>query len=346
MTTLLRIDASMREEGSSTRAVTDHFEQRWLQAHPEGRVIRRCLASEPIPHLTQRELEAFRDDDTGPATFSKVLVEELRRADHVLIGSPLYNLSLPSALKAYFDHVVRAGATFEAEDGEYRGLLEGKRGVVVTARGGPSTPGHVDDFQTAYLREILAFIGISEVDHVALEGTAIDAASRQTALARGRAQIDHWFDGSVEPVWMGDIGEEDRRQIARLRDGQSRAILEGDAEAYAALCTDDVRLLVPGHDVVAGRPELRSVEEAFFDRTRFVGFRKFPLSLEASGNMAIEVGRQEVEVHQDDGSGSGSGNGLGNGSGGILSASQKYTHVFRRTAEGWRFAVLMSNPSE
>ena len=128
MKTLLRIDASVRINGSNTCALTDYFQARWQKANPEGDVIRRCLASDPIPHLSNEMIEAFQQA-SGPSqrtSLSDTLIDELRRADHVLVGSPLYNLTLPSTLKAYFDHVVRSGATFEVRRGNYRGLLNGR----------------------------------------------------------------------------------------------------------------------------------------------------------------------------------------------------------------------------
>ena len=330
MTTLLRVDASLRLEESSTRALTDHFERRWLEANPKGRVVRRCLARDPLPHLTQTELEAFDPGFESPATLSEVLVDELQRADHLLIGCPLYNLMLPSTLKAYFDHVVRAGATFEMVGGEPRGLLRGKRATLVISQGAPAG----DDLLLPYLRQILAFIGITAVEVVALAGTALDPASKHAAIEQARQRVDRGFETPEAATTTPSPNPADRLAIERLREGQSEAIRRGDARAYADLCSEDVRLLIPGHDVVAGRDALQEAEEALFRSTRFTGFRKFPLSLDFGGDIAIEVGRQEVEAER-----AGERNG-------VFAASQKYTHVFRRTPDGWRFAVLMSNPSE
>jgi FMN-dependent NADH-azoreductase len=187
--TLLRIDASARLDGSTTRHLTEYFQARWKEANPEGRVIARCLASHPIPHLDQETVERFHVAGSAHS-LSDGLIDELRRADHVLIGTPLYNFTLPSTLKAYLDHVVRAGYTFERRDGKYRGLLHGKRATVVTSRGGTSAPGGADDFQTPYLTAILAFIGIDPVDMVALEGTASGRDARETALERARQRVD------------------------------------------------------------------------------------------------------------------------------------------------------------
>ncbi|WP_260292446.1 NAD(P)H-dependent oxidoreductase [Sedimenticola hydrogenitrophicus] len=338
MQTLLRIDASARADGSHTRALADHFQARWQEACPEGEVIWRSLADDPVPHLTDGLIQAFQasGDARGAAShLSDTLIEELRRADHVLISSPLYNLNVPSPLKAWFDHVVRSGETFAAEPDGYRGLLDGKRATVIAGRGGLDSGTGTDDFQSPYLKAILAFIGIEAVDMVTLEETAMPDPIRLKAWACARLQVDRLFgrDGAG-PRWIGEFSDDDRRQIDDLRGGQSDAIVKGDARAYADLCAEDIQLLIPGREAVAGRTAFLEAEEQLFLHATFASFRKRPLSIERSGNLAIEVGLQEVAMDDD-----------GN-RGGIFASRQKYTHVFRLCESGWRFAVLMSNPCE
>ena len=334
MKTLLRIDASTRINGSNTRLLADYFQTKWLSHNPESKVIHRCLASDPIPHIANETIQAFHhaDQTSSDKTLSDTLIDELKSADHLLIGSPLYNLTLPSTLKAYFDHVVRAGLTFEVRQGEYHGLLKGKAATLITARGSKSSP--TDDFQTTYLRKILAFIGIEPVDAVALEGLALDQQTKEKALSCGKQQINWLINRTVSPVWQGEFSEYDKQQISFLRAGQADAIVNGDAQAYAELCTDNIQLLIPAQDVITGRNALLEAEQALFSRAKFTSFQKFPLHIERSGNLAVEVGRQSVTMqkHHD--------------TGGVFSAYQKYTHVFRLTPQGWRFAMLMSNPNE
>ena len=336
MKTLLRIDTSIRLNNSNTRTLTDYFQSQWLSANPDGQVIQRCLATNPIPHITNETMQAFlqAQKPSGGSRLSDALIDELKQSNHVLIGSPLYNLTLPSTLKAYFDHVVRSGATFEVQEGNYRGLLNGKRATIITARGGKSSPDYVDDFQTSYLKTILGFIGIDPVDVVAIEGTTLDQATKENGLAHARKQIDILLNPTDVPVWRGKFSEHDKAQIKLLRDGQSEAIMQGDAHAYARLCTDDIQLLIPARDVISGRAAFLEAETTLFKHASFASFQKSPFHIERSGNLAVEVGRQEVLMHQQ------------NGTGGVFSAHQKYTHVFRLTPEGWRFAMLMSNPSE
>jgi FMN-dependent NADH-azoreductase len=335
MKTLLRIDASIRHAGSYTRILTDYYEQVWLSANPDGDVIRRCLATDPVPHLSQVTLEAFDglDSRSGARALSDVLIGEFKTADHIVIGSPLYNFTLSSSLKAYFDHVVRSGVTFELRNGGYRGLMEGKCATVVTAQGGQRTTDGADDFQTAYLRRILEFVGISDLEVITLEGTSLDENCATSALGRAKRDIDKLFDKAVPGVWCGDFSDEDRRALTRLREGQADAIISGDADAYAALCAETVQLLIPGRDLVCGLAAFREAEQALFATARFKAFHKYPVSVERSGDLAVEVGRQEIVMENMAG-------------GGVFAGHQKYTHVFRRTGAGWRFALLMSNPSE
>ena len=340
MKTLLRIDASVRPHGSTTREIADEFQSRWQTLNPDGIVVRRDLAAEAVPHLTTATVEAFHQPDASSAelALSDLWIRELMDADHVLIASPLYNLTLPSTLKAYFDHVVRVGLTFEAKEDGYRGLLMGKAATLVTARGGPGKPGDSSDFQTGYLKAILAFIGIETVDVMAVNGTALGETAREEAISRARRQVARHFQETDEeadaPQWKGPLDRADQEQIAALRRAQAAAIVNGDADAYADLCTEDIQLLIPGKDLISGRDAFLNAERALFARASFASFDKYPLRVELQGEMAVEIGRQETTTDL---------NGDGDG---VYSARQKYTHILRRTPVGWRFAVLMSNPSE
>lgn len=336
MKTLLRIDASIRMADSHTRKLTSYFEKKWLKENPGARVIRRCLATAPVPHLTQETFEAFSGTGDHAATLqlSDLLIGEMKSADHLLIGSPLYNLNLPSSLKAYFDHTVRSGITFEVSHGAYRGLLRGRGATLITARAGYSSPDCHDDFQKAYLKQILAFIGITEVEIVALEGMDEHPKREAHALAAAQRAIDRVLCSSASPAWQGEFTDIDRQEINCLRDSQAAAIVAGDAQAYAALCTEDVQLLIPGRDMISGRVAFLQAEEAIFRNARFNRFRKSPVCVQRSGDLVVEVGRQSVDMQYSD------------RNEGIFSRSQKYTHVFRRTGNGWRIAVLMSSPNE
>lgn len=151
MTNLLHIDSSIRHEGSVTREITGAFADVWRSANPEGGYTRRDLAAVPIPHVDGTAQDIKAD-----------LVAEVRAADVILIGAPMYNFSIPSTLKAWIDQIA-SPEFFPREDGTFE--LGGKRVVVVTARGGsykPGTPREGFDFQEPYLRAVLSMIGLDQ----------------------------------------------------------------------------------------------------------------------------------------------------------------------------------------
>ncbi|MFF8380982.1 FMN-dependent NADH-azoreductase [Streptomyces sp. NPDC015661] len=149
MATLLHIDTSFNGENSHSRAVTAAFRKAWEAEHPEGTVIYRDLAAEPVPHL---EAAAYYAGGTDPAFALRAeLIEEAERADVILLGAPMYNYTIPSTLKAWLDHVFLVGRTSITENPS----LAGKRAVVVTSRGGSyreGTPQHGNDYVENYLR--------------------------------------------------------------------------------------------------------------------------------------------------------------------------------------------------
>ncbi len=119
---------------------------------------------------------------------SDALIAELKHADTLVLGLPMYNFGVPSQLKAYFDHIARAGVTFKYTEKGAVGLLTGKKAYVFAARGGlyQGTP---RDTQTPYVREFLAFLGITDVEFVYAEGLAISEASRTESLARAQRSL-------------------------------------------------------------------------------------------------------------------------------------------------------------
>lgn len=330
MRTLLRLDASARHRGSYSRDLADHFEAGWTRVHDGGRIVRRDLAIDPPPHLDQATVAAFGagPGDSKATSLSDLLIAELEAADDLLISSPLYNFGLPSPLKAYIDHVVRSGRTFRSGDDGAVGLLEGKTACLVTARGGSVTPGVTDDFQVPHLRAILGYIGISEVSTVTLHSTVTRPEDLGARMTFARQQIDDILDG-CGPEWIGAFSDDDRREIHALRAGQAEAIATGDAGRYAQLCASDVQLMIPGRDIVSGRDAFLACEEELLAGAPVTKFEKHPIRVERHGDLVVEIGRQRVAAE-----------GAGEEA---FRPAQKYTHVFRRTAQGWRFALLMSN---
>lgn len=186
--TVLHIDSSARIEGSVTRDLSAEIVSR-LGA---DKVVRRDLAT-PLPLLDGAWVGANftpadqrTDEQKQLLALSDSLVEELKQADAIVIGSPVYNFSVPSTLKAWIDLVARAGLTFQYTENGPIGLLEGKRAVIVMASGGTQAGSDID-FATTYLRHVLGFIGITDVEVVAADAMSIDAGG---ALAKAKTQIE------------------------------------------------------------------------------------------------------------------------------------------------------------
>ncbi|APV50249.1 FMN-dependent NADH-azoreductase [Betaproteobacteria bacterium GR16-43] len=188
MTKLLQINTSLFSTAGQSSRLADEFVAEWRAANPNGAVAVRDLAKDPVPHLTGERFQAFlaKPEDRTPAQqadagISDALVEELKSADTIVIGLPMYNFGVPSTLKAYFDHVARAGITFRYTEKGPQGLLGGKRVYVFSTRGGVHA-GTPRDSETTYVRDFLAFLGITEVEFIFAEGLAMGDATRKPAI--------------------------------------------------------------------------------------------------------------------------------------------------------------------
>jgi FMN-dependent NADH-azoreductase len=195
MKTLLQLNTSLSgAAGQSSRLAAD-ITATLLERDPQTEVVVRDLALEPVPHLTAERFGAFLAkpeertlDQQAMVRDSDKLIDELEAADTIVIGLPLYNFGAPSTLKAYFDHIARAGVTFRYTATGAVGLLAGKKVYVAAARGGQYA-GTPLDTQSAYVRDFLAFLGMRDVEFVYAEGLAISAPVREAALAKARAAI-------------------------------------------------------------------------------------------------------------------------------------------------------------
>ena len=190
---ILRIDSSMRLEGSVTRSLTDRLIERLLSRSPGAEVTRRDLA-ESAPLVDAAWIAAnFTDpaertaEHRAALAFSDRLVAELRAADTIVIGAPVYNFTVPAALKAWIDLIARARETFRYTEAGPEGLLSGKRAILVVASGGVPV-GSAADFATPYLRHLLGFVGITDVEIVAADGLATGA---EAAIAAAESSIEH-----------------------------------------------------------------------------------------------------------------------------------------------------------
>ncbi len=180
---VLRIDASARVAGSRSREIADLIEKKLMQLHPNTEVVVRDIINNPIPHISQEKIEAFEmtqpltDEQKPLLQLSDELIDELLAADILLLSVPMYNFSVPSALKAYIDHIVRAGKTFSFDEQGAVGLIEDKKCYLATALGGVYTGSEFEpmNFLTGYLQGLLGFLGITDVEVFQLEGTDFDA---------------------------------------------------------------------------------------------------------------------------------------------------------------------------
>ncbi|HKE94435.1 MAG TPA: FMN-dependent NADH-azoreductase [Povalibacter sp.] len=198
MKTLLKIQTSLVGTKGQSSQLADRFAANWLARNPGGRVIARDLSADVVPHLTAERFQAFStaaaersSEQQAVVAYSDALIDEIRAADTIVLAVPMYNFSVPSTLRAYFDHIARAGVTFRYTANGPEGLLTGKKAYVFITRGG--IHGGAGDTQTPYLRQFLGFIGIRDVEFVHAEGLAYGDEAREKSLDSARNAIAALF---------------------------------------------------------------------------------------------------------------------------------------------------------
>jgi FMN-dependent NADH-azoreductase len=208
---LLQINTSLFGEGGQSTTLANEFVRAWQETHPQGIVIQRNASGDAIPHLTGERFTAFlakpearTPEQQAFAGFSESLIEELRRADTIVLGLPLYNFGVPSSLKAYFDHIARAGITFRYTENGPQGLLTGKKVYVFATRGGQYA-GTPLDSQTNFVRDFLAFLGMKDVEFIYAEGLAMGDASKTASLAKAREVIEGIRNASREQPYAVNL---------------------------------------------------------------------------------------------------------------------------------------------
>lgn len=195
MSRVLVIESSARKEGSVSRQLTAEFLANWRAAHPDDEIVVRDLANEPVPHLDIELLGGWTkpagqqsEAEQAALARSERLTGELLGADVLVLAAPMYNFAIPSTLKAWLDHVLRAGVTFKYTENGPQGLLTGKRAFVLTARGGIYS-GSPLDHQEPYLRQALGFIGIHDVGFIHAEGLNMGGDFQQKGLAKAKEKL-------------------------------------------------------------------------------------------------------------------------------------------------------------
>jgi FMN-dependent NADH-azoreductase len=196
---LLVLHNSLNAVSSASRELTDAYVSSVIAQRPDAQVITRDLAFDPVPHLPA-ELVSVQygrpaPEQTQAVVLAETLIIELEAADILVIGMPMYNFTIPSTLKSWLDHIIRAGRTFAYVDGAPKGLLPtGKQAVVLISSSGVYTQGPAKemDFIEPYLRAILGFVGITDVKFVraeaqAVAGLAASARAEAVRIARDLA---------------------------------------------------------------------------------------------------------------------------------------------------------------
>lgn len=197
MTNVLVLTTSAAGDASVSSSIVRSLVTDLSARQPHLSLVQRDLGASPVPHLTTDRLPGLAGVTGHPAaaeaaSLSDTLIAELRAADLLVIGSPMYNFGITSSLKAWFDHVIRAGATFRYTAEGSVGLLTGKRAIVVESRGGvySEEPAMVSDSQEPHLRAMLAFIGIADVSFVRAEGLKLSPEARDEGIAAATAQAE------------------------------------------------------------------------------------------------------------------------------------------------------------
>lgn len=196
MKTLLQINSGIFSAHSQSTALADNFAQKWLQRNNNSQVVVRDLINNPVEHLDAEIVMAFAadakertDEQANIVAKSDALIAEIEAADAIVVGVPMYNFSIPSQLKAYFDQLARAGVTFHYTETGPQGLLKDKPVYVLAARGGI----HKDqpsDSQTNLVKTFFGFIGLHNVQFIYAEGLNMGDEAKENALLAAQDQFE------------------------------------------------------------------------------------------------------------------------------------------------------------
>jgi FMN-dependent NADH-azoreductase len=199
MSKLLLVTSSLFANQSKSAEIARELVEAWRRTHPGTTVVERDLTAASMPHLSLDALGALMTpaeqrsaEQARSVAFGDGLIEELEAADTIVLAVPMYNFSVPSTLKAWIDHVARAGRTFRYTAAGPEGLLRGKKVFIVTGRGGVYTgdsPAKALDFQEPYLRGILGFLGLDDVTFIHVEGLKVGPEAAEQGIARARDRI-------------------------------------------------------------------------------------------------------------------------------------------------------------
>jgi len=193
---ILIVSSSANGEASVSNRLAARFADSVREANPAAQIVLRDVGADPLPHLTQETVAAIKGEPATPAelearALSDALIAELQQADVILIASPMYNFGISSTLKAWFDHVARAGITFRYTANGPEGLLKGKKTVAILSRAGlySEGPGVAMDGQEPYLRAMLGFVGLDDVTWIRAEKLAFGPDVAAQAIEEAAAAL-------------------------------------------------------------------------------------------------------------------------------------------------------------
>ncbi|MGC9421548.1 MULTISPECIES: FMN-dependent NADH-azoreductase [unclassified Vibrio] len=190
MSRILALKSSILGEYSQSSKLLDTY----LSQFKANEVLIRDLAAEPLPVLdfsvatALRATEDLSQEQQNVVTLSDTLIAEINAAETIVIAAPMYNFTIPTQLKNWFDLIARAGVTFKYTESGVQGLITGKKVVVITTRGGIHKDGNTDHV-TPYLKTILGFIGITDVQFAYAEALNMGEDSATQGIASAKAQL-------------------------------------------------------------------------------------------------------------------------------------------------------------
>src|ERR1700687_15071 len=199
MKNILLILGSPRDRASYSHQIGRRIVDDLKSRYPSANVVVRNLVKEALPavgegFLTGRVLSQHNRSaaETAALALSDVLVGELMAADVLVLATPMHNFGISASVKAWIDHIVRPGVTFSYSDKGPLGLVQGKKVILVLARGGIYTEGPMKpyDFQEPYLRTVLGLIGMTDVEVIRIEGVAMGDEALRNAVTSAKAQAD------------------------------------------------------------------------------------------------------------------------------------------------------------
>jgi FMN-dependent NADH-azoreductase len=194
MATLLQINSSLFGDNGNSSQLSREFVQRWQTQHPTGDVVVHDFAKEEVPHLDAARVQALfspvesrTPEQQAVVDYSDKLIAEIQAADVIVLGVPLYNFGVPSTLKAYFDHIARAGVTFKYTETGPVGLLDNKPVYIIATRGGVHK-GQASDTQSQFLTNFLNFVGLKDVHFIYAEG--LNIGQKDQAFTAAKTEIE------------------------------------------------------------------------------------------------------------------------------------------------------------